>query len=96
MASVKVLNGSVQVDASLLAEQFDLEPSSVIDLLRRGEITSRYERGTGEDEGRHRLTFFHGSRRLRLIVDGTGQILRRSCIDFGERALPASLHKPGP
>jgi len=95
MASVKVLNGSVQVDASLLAEQLDLEPSSVIDLLRRGEITSRYERGAGEDEGRHRLTFFHGSRRLRLIVDGAGQILRRSCIDFGERELPASLHKPG-
>ena len=95
MTGVEALHDSFQVDASLLAEQFGLEPSSVMDLLRSGEITSRYEQGAGEDEGRYRLTFFHGSRRLRLVVDSAGHILLRSCIDFGDKALPASLHKPG-
>jgi uncharacterized protein DUF6522 len=95
MTDVEIQKDGFQIDATLLAEEFGLEPSSVPDLLRNGAITSLCERGTGEDEGRHRLTFFHDGRRLRLIVDGTGRILLRTCIDFGERALPASLHRPG-
>ncbi len=60
-------------------------------MMRKGEITSLCERGINEDEGRHRLTFFHKSRRFRLVVDGTGTVIRRSTVDFGDRALPASI-----
>ena len=38
--------------------------------MRKGETTSLSERGVNEDAGRYRLTFFHNSRRFRLIVDG--------------------------
>jgi hypothetical protein len=51
--------------------------------MHEGKLTSRCEHGVDEDAGRYRLTFFHENRRLRLITDSTGQIIRRSLIDFG-------------
>lgn len=44
--------------------------------------------------GRSRLTFLLDNRRFRIIISETGQIVRRSAIDFGDRALPAALRKP--
>jgi hypothetical protein len=44
-------------------------------------------RGINDDEGRLRLSFFYGNRRNRLSVDGSGRILQRSFVDFGERLL---------
>jgi hypothetical protein len=46
-------------------------------LMRAGKITSRCERGVDHDAGHYRLTFFHDARRLRLVVDGRGQIVTR-------------------
>jgi hypothetical protein len=63
-------------------------------LKRAGAITSRSERGIGEDAGLYRLTFFHAGRRLRLIVDSAGRVIRRNAIDFGDRSLPAALRRP--
>jgi hypothetical protein len=60
-------------------------------MMRKGEITSLCERGVNEDAGRYRLTFFHKSRRFRLVVDGTGTVIQRSTVDFGDRPLPASI-----
>jgi hypothetical protein len=74
------------LDASLLVELLDVSPAGVHELLRSNQITSICERGEGEHEGQHRLTFFYGSRRARLEFDHAGRILRRSTIDFG--ALP--------
>jgi len=51
-------------------------------MMRKGEITSLCERGVNEDAGRYRLTFFHKSRRFRLVVDGTGTVIQRSIVDF--------------
>jgi hypothetical protein len=59
-------------------------------MMRKGEITSVCEHGVNEDAGRYRLTFFHKSRRFRLVVDGTGTDIQRSIVDFGDRPLPAS------
>lgn len=83
------------IDAELLGEFLDLAPSHVQELMRRNEITSICERGEGEDEGRHRLTFFHKGRRVQLDVDGSGRILRRSTIDFGDLPLPPALRAKG-
>jgi hypothetical protein len=58
-------------------------------------ITSLCERGVGEDDGRWRVTFFHESRRFRLVIDEGGNVIQRSTIDFGDRQLPISMHKPG-
>jgi hypothetical protein len=35
------------------------------------------------------------NRRFQLVIDSTGKILKRSVIDFGDKALPAALRKPG-
>ena len=77
-----------QIDASILVRDLGLEPFEVQRLMHEGELTSRCERGVDEDAGRYRLTFFHGNRRLRLITDSTGQIIRRSLVDFGTAACP--------
>jgi hypothetical protein len=66
------------IDAADLGRLLELEPDAVQDLMRRGAITSVFERGEGEDEGRFRLTFTHGARRVRLIVDAVGEVLQRS------------------
>ena len=72
-----------QIDASIVVRDLGLEPFEVRRLMHEGKLTSRCERVVDENAGRYRLTFFHGNRRLRLITDSTGQIIRRSLIDFG-------------
>lgn len=81
------------IDASLLGEMLEVPPSCVQILMRRREITSVCERGEGEHEGQHRLTFFYKGRRARLIVDETGEVIRRSIIDVGDRSLPSAMRE---
>jgi hypothetical protein len=63
--------------------------------MREGRITSLCERGSNEDEGRFRLTFFFENRRFGLVVSKSGSIIQRLRLNFGERPLPASAHGPG-
>jgi hypothetical protein len=65
------------IDAVDLGQLLEIEAEAVQGMMRSGEITSRFERGEGEDAGRFRLTFFHGRRRVTLIV-GAGEVLQRS------------------
>ena len=81
------------VDAALIGELLHLPATSVPMLMRKGKITSVCERGTGEDEGEFRLTFFHRNRRARLTTDSAGRLIRRSAIDFGDRAMPGALQR---
>ncbi|MGH9770574.1 MAG: DUF6522 family protein [Candidatus Acidiferrales bacterium] len=83
------------VDASLMSELLDVPPSRIQHLMRQNEITSLCECGEGEHEGQYRLTFFYKGRRARLSVDQSGQVIRRSVIDFGNRPLPPSARRPG-
>ncbi|ABG31317.1 hypothetical protein CEP88_18290 [Roseobacter denitrificans] len=78
MKQVEINESGFVVDATLLAEAFALEPGDVQGLMRKGEITSLSETGVGEDAGRARLTFHYGDRALRLVVDQTGAILKRT------------------
>ena len=93
--TISFANGAIEVEATVIAEALDLPPEVLMTMVRSGQITSLCERGVDADEGRYRLTFFHGSKRLRVVVDGRGQIIQRSSIDFGARPLPTQLHKPG-
>ena len=88
MHEVEIQNGVIQVDASIVGQSLGLEPLQVQNLMRGGKLTSSCERGVDEDAGRYRLTFFHEGRRLRLITDNDGRIIRRSLIDFGAKARP--------
>jgi hypothetical protein len=89
---VEINDKTVLVDATLLGELLDVLPSDVPSLMREQRITSVCERGIDTHEGEFRLSFFYRNRRARLSVDGSGQVLRRSIIDFGDRPLPKALH----
>jgi len=53
--------------------------------MQDGGITSRCEAGVDADQGRWRLTFHHGSRACRFIVDGGGRILTRASFPIRPR-----------
>lgn len=83
------------VDAELIGEGLRLDPAEVVALLREGAITSRVERGEGEDAGRWRLTFYHASARFRIVVDEEGVVLSRSRVAFEDGPLPPAMRRPG-
>ncbi len=91
---VDVSDGGFLVEAALLSDLLDLEPSLVPALMRASEITCLCERGLDEHQGEYRLTFFHKNRRARVRVDASGQVLHRSVVDFGERPLRRIMRKP--
>lgn len=93
---VEIADGNIVIDANLLAPLLQVAAAEVPDLMRAQTITSLCERGIEEHEGHYRLSFFYRNRRVRLSVDPTGRILQRMTVDFGDRALPAQLHRPGP
>ena len=95
MAEVTFEDGGFHVDAGIIAKGLHVEPADVPALMREGRITSLCERGEDEDAGRHRLTLFHGNRRLRLTIDSDGTVIKRSTVDFGDQPLPGGMRKPG-
>ena len=88
MAKIKFEYRGVQVDAAVIGKGLGIGASAEQPLLRQGKITSRHERGEGADVGRSRFTFFLDNRCFHIIVDETGQIIRRCAIDFGDRCFP--------
>jgi hypothetical protein len=95
MTMIEFCEGGIQVEAQLISDGLGIDLASLQAGMRKGKITSRYERGIDEDVGRHRLTFFIHNRRFRLIVDDTGGVVQRSTIDFSSKPLPASVRRPG-
>src|SRR5919197_5980874 len=91
MSKIEIGRDSLHINASVIAQGLALEPSRVQAMMRKGEITSLCERGVNEDAGRYRLTFFHKSRSFSVVVDGTGTVIQRSIVDFGDRPLPAAI-----
>jgi hypothetical protein len=81
-------NGSVVVDAATVASALRLDVKRLQDLIRAGQIVTVCETGVDEDAGTWRLTFRLPNRRLRLVVDASGRVLRRSVINFGDRTMP--------
>lgn len=92
---VEISDKTVLIDATLLGELLNVPPGDVPALMREHAITGVCERGIDTHEGEFRLSFFYRNRRARLSVDTSGQVLRRSTIDFGDRPLPGVLHSQG-
>jgi len=82
------------VDAALIGELLHLPASHVSSLMRAGRITSACERGIDEHAGEFRLSFFYRNRRARLSTDPEGSVIRRSTIDFGDRPIQGTPHRP--
>ena len=66
-------DGSFVLDAARLAKRFGWSAEELRDLMRRGLVTSRVERGEAEDEGRWRLSVRCGNRcwKAIMLADGT-------------------------
>lgn len=64
--------GSLLIDARLIADGLGLKAAQVPELMRESKITSLYEQGAEGDAGRHRLTFFHEGDQFQLVVDDAG------------------------
>jgi uncharacterized protein DUF6522 len=94
MAIVEFEEGTLRIDAAVIGQGLNVEPSLVQILMREGKITALCERGVDEDARRYRMTFFHENRRFRLVVDEEGNAIQRTTVDFGDRQLPASMRKP--
>jgi hypothetical protein len=66
---------SIEIEGSVVARALGLEVDVFKQLMTDRKITTLCERGTGADNGRYRATFYHGNRRVRLVVDGDGRVL---------------------
>jgi Family of unknown function (DUF6522) len=87
---VEINDKVILVDATLLGELLDVLPSDVPALIREHTVTSVCERGIDTHEGEFRLNFFYRNRRARVSVDGSGRVLRRSIVNFGDRPSKSS------
>lgn len=66
----------IEIDGSLVAARLGLEVEAFRQLMHDGKVSVLCERGTGEDAGLNRVTFYFKDRRFRAIVTTDGQILK--------------------
>jgi len=67
--------GVPEIDATVAARAMKFAVEYFLRQMQRGAIRGRVERGTGDDEGRHRLSFLHRDRKLVMVVDDDGRII---------------------
>lgn len=87
MTSVKTGESGFVVEADIIGEAFGIAASSVQGLMQANAITSRCEKGEGEDEGRWRLTFFYNNRAFRLTINDASQIISQARFDVARPRL---------
>lgn len=68
-------NTPIEVDATAVARELGLDVAVFRQLMDAEKITVLCERGTGEDEGTWRVSFYHAGHRARFVVDAQGRIL---------------------
>jgi hypothetical protein len=65
----------LEIDGALVAEAIGLDVAAFRQLMDEGKITVLCERGTGEDAGTWRTSFYYGGRRARFVLDAQGHPL---------------------
>ncbi|WP_193175294.1 DUF6522 family protein [Oricola nitratireducens] len=85
MTSIEHKAGDFVIDAALLADAFRLSQDEIKTRMRNGTITSRCDAGVDEDAGRWRLTFHHGNRACRFIIDEEGAVLQKATFPIRPR-----------
>lgn len=68
----------VDVDAILVAAGLGLDPARVPTMVADRRIATLCERGTGEDAGLYRFTFYYAGQRFRLVTDANGRPVRQA------------------
>jgi hypothetical protein len=66
---------SIEIEGAVVALALGLDVDVFRQLMADRQITMLCERGTGPDNGRYRASFYHGKRRVRLVVDQDGRVL---------------------
>ena len=66
---------SIEIEGAVVAQALGLDVAVFKQLMTDRKITMLCERGTGPDNGRYRATFYHGNRRVRVVVDEDGRVL---------------------
>ena len=59
----------MEIDGSRVAVALELELANFRQLMDNQKIDVLCERGTGEDLGKLRVTFYYGARRARFLFD---------------------------
>lgn len=65
----------IEIDAAPIAAALGLAQDEFLHLLELRKIDRLCERGTGEDAGLYRATFYHGANRARVVVDREGHFV---------------------
>lgn len=65
----------IEIDPAPVARALGLDDAAFLRLLEQHKISQLCERGTGEDEGLYRASFYYLDRRARLVVDRRGRMI---------------------
>ena len=65
----------IAIDGETIARAIGLEVAAFRQLMEDRRITLLCERGTGDDAGLYRATFYLDGKRVRVVVDGEGRIV---------------------
>lgn len=63
----------IALDPAPVAAALGLATAEFLRLLETRRISQLCERGTGEDAGLYRASFYHGRTRVRVVLDRTGR-----------------------
>lgn len=77
----------IDIDGALVAQGFGLDVAAFRALMAEGRIKVLCERGTGEDAGLYRASFYYGNTRVRMIAWPDGRIVPGS---FSAGPMPRS------
>lgn len=75
LANADMSAASIEIDGVQAAAGLGLDVSTFRQLMHDGKVSVLCERGTGEDAGLWRATFYYAGRRFRAVFDGNGRIL---------------------
>jgi hypothetical protein len=73
--SLEFQKAPVEIDGSLVALALDLEVAAFRQLMDNQKIDVLCERGTGEDAGTWRASFYYAGKRARFVIDAQGNLL---------------------
>lgn len=63
----------IEIDGALVAQGLGLDVATFRELMSLRKVSLLCERGTGEDAGLYRASFYLEGRRVRLVVDAEGR-----------------------
>ena len=66
---------AIEIEGARIARGLGLGVDDFRQLMANRKITVLCERGTGEDTGLYRASFYFDERRVRLVVDHDGRVL---------------------